>query len=118
MDFTIRRMLRVLFVFWAISITAFAQTGTSSITGTVTDASGGALPGVDITLINEETGGRLTTVTNETGLYRFGSLAPGTYRIEAMLPSFTPLSRGPLTLQVSQTLPIDLMLQVGKVDET
>src|SRR5262245_30444548 len=110
--------IRLLYVLLALSTLVFAQTGTSSITGTVTDVSGEALPGVDITLLNEETGGRLTTITNDTGLYRFASLLPGTYRIEAALPSFARLSRGPITLQVSQTVPIDLMLQVGKLDET
>src|SRR5678816_3076143 len=76
-----------------------AQTGTSTITGTVTDASGGALPGVDITLTNPETGAKLATISNETGVYRYGSLPPGNYRVEAALPGFAPLSRGPLTLQ-------------------
>src|SRR6185369_1058324 len=88
----------------ALSGLALAQTGTSVITGTVMDATGGALPGVDITLTNQETGAKQQTITNETGTYRFGSLPPGAYRIDAELPSFAPLSRGPLTLQVSQTL--------------
>src|SRR4030095_12378285 len=111
-------LLRVLFLSVALSTGLLAQTGTSSITGSVADSSGGALPGVDVTLINSETGTRLDTVTNENGIYRFGSLPPGTFRIEAMLPSFTPIARGPLTLQVSQTLAIDMTLQVGQVNET
>src|SRR5436305_1900972 len=94
---------------------ASAQTGNSVITGSVTDASGGAIPGVDITLINPATGTRAVTISNETGVYRFASLPPAIYQVEASLPGFERLSRGPLTLQVSQTLGIDLMLQVGKV---
>jgi hypothetical protein len=112
------RILRFVIVTMALSGVVLAQTGTSSITGTVTDTTAAALPGVDVTLINQETGARVQTISNETGVYRFGSLPPGTYRIEAELPSFAPLSRGPLTLQVSQTLAIDLTLQVGQVGET
>src|SRR5262245_6611019 len=118
MRLTVQRMLQVLYVIAALSTGAPAQNGTSSITGSVTDPSGGALPGVDVTLINQDTGARLETITNETGIYRFGSLPPGAFRIEAVLPGFSPLSRGPLTLQVSQTLAIDLTLQVGQVSET
>src|SRR5215831_15454464 len=94
------------------------QTGTSVITGTVTDASASAIPSVEITLTNLDTGSKQESLTNETGAYRFGSLAPGTYRIEAALAGFDRLSRGPLTVQVSQTLAIDLMLQVGQIGTT
>jgi len=73
---------------------------------------------VDLALTNQETGAKQTTVTNDTGSYRFASLPPGTYRIEAELPGFDRLSRGPLTLQVSQTLAIDLTLQVGQIGQT
>ena len=45
-------------------------------------------------------------------------MTPGNYQLEAELPGFNRLTRGPLTLQVSQTLPIDLTLQVGQVNET
>src|SRR5262245_23107938 len=102
----------------SLSNFVLAQTGTSVITGTVTDASAGAIPGVELTLTNQETGAKQETITNDNGLYRFASLPPGTYRIEASLPGFDRLSRGPLTLQVSQTLAIDLMLQVGQIGTT
>src|SRR5438093_8582835 len=110
-------VLQLLSLVVALSSLGMAQTGSGVITGTVVDASAGALPGVDITLTNQETGLKQQTITNETGSYRFGSLPPGTYKIEAALPSFSPLSRGPLTLQVSQTLAIDLTLQVGQIDQ-
>src|SRR5437867_4485845 len=95
-----------------------AQTGTSVITGSVVDASASAIPGVEVTLINQETGTRQQTLTNDAGAYRLGSLAPASYRIEADLAGFDRLSRGPLTLQVGQTLAIDLTLQVGQIGQT
>jgi len=81
------------------------------------DASASAIPGVEVTLINQETGARQRTLTNDAGAYRFGSLAPASYRIEADLAGFDRLSRGPLTLQVGQTLAIDLTLQVGQIGQ-
>ncbi len=95
-----------------------AQTGTSVITGTVTDASTGAIPGVEVSVTNQETGARQETITNETGAYRFSALPPGPYRIEASLVGFDRLTRGPITLQVSQTIAIDLVLQVGQIGQT
>jgi hypothetical protein len=111
------RLFRVVVLVIGLSSLVFGQTGTSVITGTVMDASAGAIPGVEVTLTNQETGAKQQALTNEAGLYRFGSLPPGTYRIEAELAGFDHLSRGPLTLQVSQTLAIDLTLQVGQIGQ-
>src|SRR5262245_22160487 len=115
---TVRRIFMPSFFLAIFSAVALGQTGTSSITGTVTDATGSAIPGVDIAVINQDNGARLETISNESGAYRVASLPPGAYRIEAELPGFNRLTRGPLTLLVSQTLAIDLQLQVGQVNET
>ena len=115
---TVRRIFLLSFFLAALSAVALGQTGTSSITGTVSDATGSAIPGVGIAVINQDTGARLETISNEAGAYRVASLPPGTYRIEAELPGFNRLTRGPLALLVSQTLAIDLQLQVGQVNET
>jgi Carboxypeptidase regulatory-like domain/TonB-dependent Receptor Plug Domain len=112
------RVLRMVVLVVGFSALALGQTGTSVITGTVIDSSGGAIPGVDITLTNQETGSKAQALTNDTGSYRFASLPPGTYRVEAELAGFDRLSRGPITLQVSQTLAIDLTLQVGQIGQT
>ncbi len=112
------KILRTVVLVIGLSSLALAQTGTSVITGTIMDASGGAIPGVDVSLVNLETGAKQESLSNETGSYRFSSLPPGTYRIEASLVGFDRLTRGPLTLQVSQTLPIDLTLQVGQIGQT
>src|SRR5215831_1884575 len=112
------RILRMVVLVVGFSALALGQTGTSVITGTVIDSSGGAIPGVEITLTNQETGSKAQALTNDTGSYRFASLPPGAYRVEAELAGFDRLSRGPITLQVSQTLAIDLTLQVGQIGQT
>jgi Carboxypeptidase regulatory-like domain/TonB-dependent Receptor Plug Domain len=101
-----------------IPLWGFGQAGNSSITGTVKDATDASIPGVTITLSNLDTGIQLETLTNEVGLFRIGALVPGNYQVQAELSGFNRVTRGPLVLQVSQTLAIDLQREVGQVSET
>ena len=69
-------------------------------------------------LINEESGARFETHSNEAGSYRFASLLPGNWRVEASATGFESVSRKGLALSVGQVLPIDITLSVGKASET
>ena len=97
---------------------AFAQSGNSTIAGSVKDASDAAVASTKIQIQNVDTGVRVETITNTDGLFRVTALVPGSYRIEADAEGFDHLTRGPLTLQVGQTLAIDLVLQVGQQNTT
>src|SRR5947207_15061870 len=66
---------------------AWAQ-ATATISGTARDQSGAVLPGVTITLTQQETGLVRTTVTNETGSYVLPNLPHGSYQLGAMLQCF------------------------------
>jgi hypothetical protein len=110
---------RAAFILVALSCNlAFAQSGNSTITGSVKDASDAAVASTKIQIQNVDTGVRVETVTNTDGLFRVTALVPGSYRIEADAEGFDHLTRGPLTLQVGQTLAIDLILQVGQQNTT
>ncbi len=91
-----------------------AQVGTSGVTGVVEDATHSPIPGATITLTNADSGTRQTSITNPTGSYRFGSLIPGTYRIQAEASGFDTQVRSNVTLEVAQTLAIDVTLEVGQ----
>src|SRR5262245_12389663 len=69
------------------SASAQVQT-TSAVSGTVTDSSGAVMPGVNITVRNEDTGAVRETVTNDAGHYSVQALRPGKYSITAALPGF------------------------------
>src|SRR3954471_10078244 len=97
---------------------ALAQSGNSVISGTVRDASDAPIVDAKVKIINIDTGVQSDTVSNSSGLYRAAALLPGAYRIEADSVGFDHLTRGPLTLQVGQTIAVDLILQVGKQSET
>src|SRR5262245_55921077 len=60
-----------------------AQKSTGDILGTVTDASGSVVPGVKITLTNEETQDKRDTTTDSLGDYRYSFVAIGTYSLKA-----------------------------------
>ena len=95
----------------------WAQTGSSTITGLVRDASGAAPPGITVLVINEDTGVSLSSVNNGQGIYRVTALVPGKYRVETSLDGFKPFVKRAITLEVSQTLAIDITLEVGGVTE-
>jgi hypothetical protein len=101
----------------ATATSADAQVNRATISGTVTDSSGAAVPGVVVTVAGES-GLTLTTETNMQGQYTVPSLPVGTYAAKFELQGFKTLVRDKLTLQVSQTLRVDAELSVGQLAET
>jgi hypothetical protein len=93
---------------------AWAQ-ATAQINGTVRDASGAVLPGVQVTATQIDTGISRMTVTNETGFYVLPSLPLGPYRVEASLPGFRGFTQTGLVLQVGSSPVIDVKMEVGQV---
>ena len=65
-----------------------AQTGTSSIRGTVTDQQGGVITGANVTLTSTERNFTRTQVTTEDGGYLFNTVPPGSYRVEIEAQGF------------------------------
>jgi hypothetical protein len=104
--------------FVLIAAVAFAQTATSRITGTVTDASGALVPGAMVTAKNEGTGVTYTQTTTEAGLYGFPSLPVGAYTITVTLPGFKTASKTGNILEVDTPLVINMALEVGGITET
>src|SRR5580700_7228798 len=111
-------MYRVAVLITVSSLLLRSQSGSSTISGIVKDQIGSAVPGAKIKVVNVDSGTQFDTVTNDAGVYRAGALLPGNYRVDADAAGFDHISRGPLTLEVSQTVAIDLNLEVGKQSET
>lgn len=95
-----------------------AQSGTSVITGFIRDPAGSVIPGAKVKVINEQSGASLQQQTSDAGLFRTGSLIPGSYRVEVESSGFAKLIRTPVTAEVGQTVALDLTLQVGQAAET
>jgi carboxypeptidase family protein len=88
------------------------------LSGTVTDGTGGVLPGVTVTLKNADTGFNRSTVTDEGGRYSFNALSPtGKWTLTAELPGFAPQNRAGLEFQANTRPEINFQLSVGGVQE-
>jgi hypothetical protein len=90
---------------------------TAQISGTVQDASGAVLPGVEITATQTETGVSRMTVSTEAGVYVLPNLPLGPYKVEAVLPGFRTFVQTGIVLQVNTNPTVNIVLQVGQVTE-
>ena len=114
----IRQFASIVIAVAFIGGVVLAQTATSRITGTVTDATGALVPGAMVTAKNEGTGVTYAQTTTEAGLYGFPSLPVGPYTITVALPGFKTASKTGNILVVDTTLVINMSLEVGGVTET
>ena len=89
-----------------------------SLSGTVSDPAGATVPGAVLTLSNEGTGDVRTVNSDANGAYQFLSLTPGSYRLQAESPGFKRLLRPGISVEVNQSIRIDLGLEVGAVTES
>jgi len=94
-----------------------AQVTTARLEGVVKDATDAVVPGVAVTAINEATNLTYETLTNETGLYIFPRLIPGTYTITAELPGFKRSVTTSIPLQLGDTATVNLDLETGEISE-
>jgi len=95
----------------------YGQTVGANVQGSVTDASGGVLPGVQITAKNLGTAAIHETASDERGRYYIPLLSPGEYEVQAALPGFTTVTHRGVHLTVGQTAVIDVRLEVGAINQ-
>ena len=99
----------------ALPLLAHAQEAT--LLGAVKDNTGGVLPGVTVTAVNEASGISFVSVTDERGLYRI-PIRIGVYRVTAELAGFTTATRAAVQILVGQQLTLNLDLSVSSIQET
>ncbi len=102
----------------AIIAPAFAQQTTATLLGTVTDATGAAVPGVAIQVASLATNVTRDVLSDNNGAYSLPNLPPGVYRVTATKTGFQASRAESVTLQVEQVARLDIKLQVGSVTET
>lgn len=96
---------------------AAAQSFQGGLRGAVRDAAG-VLPGAIVTLTDTGTGASRTATTNELGEYVFSALPPGTYRLQGELTGYKRVAREGLSIGAQDFLTVDVVLEVGGVQET
>ena len=102
----------------AMTTLVLAQSGTTSLRGTVTDPSTAAVSGAKVTLTSPETGFTRTVTTNATGNYEFLQLQPGTYELTVEMPGFRKSQEKQIHLLVDTAASINVKLDVGTTSET
>jgi outer membrane receptor protein involved in Fe transport len=98
--------------------TAAAQALYGSITGTITDSSGGTVPGVTVTITNEDTGLEMFGVTDPTGSYTIRNVPGGTYTLKASLQGFKEFVQTGIPVIVGGIARINGRLEIGALTET
>jgi len=94
-----------------------AQIATATLSGTVRDDIGGALPGATVTVKSVSTGASRSTATDSAGRYRFAALDPGVYEIRTELASFKTAIQTGVVLSVGGTTEADVKMSLGQIAE-
>lgn len=104
------RQFVVIITILLLAVPAFTQTVTGTMNGTVTDKSGGTLPGVTVTIRNTETGLQRVVVTDNKGFYNATFLPVGRYNVQAELSGFGTMRHNNVPIDLNTTVVQDFVL--------
>jgi hypothetical protein len=110
-------MLLVISLGFALDM-AEAQQNRATVFGTVTDATGAAVSGARMSVMDIRTNAAFSTVTNQEGFYSSPGLAVGEYQVTGEHGGFKKAVRRGITLEVDQRAQVDLVMEVGSVSES
>ena len=114
------RFPQITVVFFLVVVTAFpllAQSPNGTINGLVLDSSNRAIAGADILAINDVTGVKYSSKTNDLGIYVVPNLPPGPYRLQVAKFGFKTLVKPDIVLNVQDALSINFTLPIGAAIE-
>lgn len=94
-----------------------AQSSAGTILGTVTDTTGGVLPGVEVSITKIDTGQTRLAITGDEGRYTAPQLAVGIYEVRAELSGFQTSVQPSVALQIGQEALVNLTLEIGSISE-
>lgn len=97
---------------------ALAQIEQARLNGLVTDAQGGVLPGVTVTVRSPALIGAQNTITEADGRFRFPALPGGVYEVTFELTGFQTVRHAAIAVRLGQTLSVDAQLPVATLEET
>src|SRR5712692_9388732 len=113
-----RGALPLLVLCLTLAGSALSQTSSTSLQGTVTDQSGGAIAGATVSLVNSESKAERTVVSGAQGDYRFLLLPPGTYTLNVTAKGFARYEQTSLQLLVNTPATVNVQLKIGSGTET
>ncbi|HEX2269791.1 MAG TPA: carboxypeptidase-like regulatory domain-containing protein, partial [Pyrinomonadaceae bacterium] len=110
--------LTSLLVLILAATSSFAQSGGTTVRGTVRDPQGNLIAGATVTLTDPERNFTRTQQTNQDGAYVFQAIPPGTYRLDVSAQGFKTASASGLQALVDTPTERDVQLEIGSVSET
>lgn len=113
----LRRFFKILALALIISTASCYAQFNAGIQGTVQDQKGAVVPNATVTLINDATGIKQTTLSTSGGVYRFTSLAAGNYTVSTTVPGFSPVSEA-VVLTANQLFDVPLTLAIASASST
>jgi hypothetical protein len=99
------------------AIPTMAQSNRGVIVGSITDKSGGGVPGAAVKVVDVETEQTFATTTNKEGRYVAPGLVPGRYHVEVSQNGFKTATSDIVDLPIGSTLEVSLALEVGTISE-
>ena len=100
----------------ACATAAISQTSRGTVTGTVLDASGAVAPKARVSLTGVDTGIRLSTYSNQAGVYRFDAVDPGIYELNVTHAGFRTYVASGIGVEANRVTTLDPRLEVGTAD--
>jgi hypothetical protein len=108
----------ILVILFACPAMLLSQGYFATVTGSLTDATGAALPGTKMTLVDQQKGFTFRVISNREGTYLFPSIPPGTYDLTAEKEGFAKVERTGITVDVNAHVTADLKLKIATATET
>src|SRR5687767_5419795 len=115
---TMNRILSILAAAVLLTATALAQGDRGTITGTVSDNNGAAVPGATVVVTNRGTGSVSNATTSSDGVYTIPALPPGTYKVRIEKTGFKVSEVNQVVVVVGNTTPANVAMEVGQVSDT
>jgi hypothetical protein len=106
------RLIALIVIVASVGTSAWSQTSSTSLRGTVTDSKGAVLPDADLMLVDGQTGVSRSTKTDNTGVYQFLHLPPATYSISVVARGFATIKQDNVRLLVDTPATINFTVQV------
>ena len=114
----LRRIFSLIAFAVALAGGLHAQSADTAVLGTVTDATGAAVPGAAVQIEEPATGFSRTVETNSEGVFELRYLRPGRYNVEAGSSGFRTAQTQDVVVRVGDQVRLNFQLEVGEVVET
>src|SRR5579884_3698059 len=113
-----RHLIQLLCLVLMFSGVAFAQRDLGTITGTITDAQGAAVPNAKVLITETATGLTYDATTDASGTYTRPLLKPGNYMVDVQAPGFERAEQKDVVVTPSERTAVNMTLQIGNTQQT